>query len=92
MPRGCDCGDGILGTLSTVAHQTLRWWYGAMDRKNIEELSVPNVRVKFRAGIAAGNWKRHGKNLLQDCAENMNPVLLVIDELPIFLRRMLQHD
>ncbi len=49
-------------------------------------------RIKIRAEIDAGNWKRHGKNLLQACARNRKPVLLVIDELPIFLKRMLDHD
>lgn len=63
-------------------------WLG----QKIEELDVHDFRVKIRAGIDTGNWKRHGKNLLQDCAKNEKPVLLVIDELPIFLKRMLDHD
>ncbi|MCY4672708.1 MAG: hypothetical protein OXD43_02895 [Bacteroidetes bacterium] len=61
--------------------------------KRIEEFGVYNFRIKIRAEIDAGNWKRHGKNLLQACARNKKPVLLVIDELPIFLKRMLEdHD
>ena len=48
--------------------------------------------MKIRAGLDAGSWKRHGEQLLRSCAEHDKPVLLVIDELPIFLKRMLLND
>lgn len=49
--------------------------------------------MKIRAGLNAGNWRRHGEQLIRDCARHDRSVLLVIDELPIFLKRMLdQHD
>lgn len=72
----------------------LKRFIGGMGRigKRIEELDVFNFRIKIRAEIDAGNWKRHGKNLLRDCVRNEKPILLVIDELPIFLKRMLDHD
>ena len=48
--------------------------------------------MKFRAGLDAGSWRRHGDSLLRACAGLDRPVLLVIDELPIFLKRLLQRD
>ena len=46
----------------------------------------------FRADLNAGNWRHHGELLLQHCAAHKQPVLLVIDELPIFLKRVLRGD
>ena len=59
---------------------------------NIEEIGVHGFRAKIRAGLNAGNWRRHGEQLLRHCADQDAPVLLVIDELPIFLKRMLHDD
>ena len=61
-------------------------------RENVEEIGADEFRVKIRAGLDAGSWQRHGKELFRDCAEHDRPVLLVIDELPIFLKRMLRHE
>ena len=61
-------------------------------KENIEEIGADEFRVKIRAGLDPGSWRRHGKELLRNCAEHDKPVLLAVDELPIFLKRMLQHD
>ena len=59
---------------------------------NIEEVNALEFGVKIRAGLDRGSWRRHGQQLLHACATHDKPVLLVIDELPIFLKRMLRHD
>ena len=51
-----------------------------------------DFRVKFRARLDAGNWRRHGDSLIRACAKHEQPVLLVIDELPILLTRMLREE
>ena len=59
----------------------------------VEEVEVSDVRLKIRAGLDAGNWRGQGERLLRGCAEHDTRILLVIDELPIFLKRMLRtHD
>lgn len=96
--EGAECPEDVIAEMAysaRIVQSRIRRFVSGMGRRigeNIEELGVYNFRVKIRAGIDAGNWKSHGKNLLQDCAENKNPTLLVIDELPIFLKRMLDHD
>ena len=60
--------------------------------ENIEEIGAHSFRAKIRAGLHAGNWRQLGEKLLQHCADQDAPVLLVIDELPIFLKRMLHDD
>ena len=59
---------------------------------SIDEISAIEFRVKIRAGLSPGTWQQHGKQLFDDCAAHDHPVLLVIDELPIFLKRMLSED
>jgi len=58
----------------------------------VEEVGVRDVRLKIRAGLNAGNWRDRGERLLRACAEYEDHVLLVIDELPIFLKRMLRAE
>lgn len=96
--EGAKCPEDVIAEIAhsaRVVQSPLKRFTGGMGRQivsKIEELDVYNFRIKIRAEIDAGNWKHHGKNLLQDCAKNEEPVLLVIDELPIFLKRMLDHD
>ena len=56
------------------------------------ESSAAAFGVKFRAALNAGNWRRRGEELFRCCAAHDKPVLLVIDELPIFLRRLLRES
>ena len=60
--------------------------------ESVEEISAFDFGVKIRAGLNVGNWRHHGEQMFCACAEHDRPVLLVIDELPIFLKRMLQQD
>ena len=66
----------------------------AMSRsiKNIEEIKASEFSLKFRAGMDAGTWRRHGEELFKACAAHDRPVFLVIDELPIFLNDLLEDQ
>ena len=66
-------------------------WVGA-GVEHLEELGVDEFRVKIRAALNAETWRRHGERLFSECAEFGQPVLLVLDELPIFLRRLVDRD
>ncbi len=66
----------------------IRRWFA----DKVEEVSASKFRLKVRAGLDAGSWRRYGDRLLRDCANQEAPVLLVIDEVPIFLKRMLDRD
>ena len=60
--------------------------------ESVEELDFSNIRIKLRASISGDSWRWQGESLLRDCSEAGQPVLLVIDELPMFLNRMLRTD
>lgn len=74
---------GLLGQSSRLRDGVARWV------SNIEEVSAFELRLKLRAELNSANWRRQGEELLTACAEPPHQLLLVIDELPIFLLRML---
>ena len=60
---------------------------------HIDELELSELRLKFRAGMDAGNWQRSGDQVFDALAQNDKPVVLAIDELPILVNRMVKgHD
>ena len=64
-----------------------RWF-----RENIEEFSVPCLRIKPRTVLKPGTWRREGERLIHKCAEHGRPILLVIDGMRIFLDRLDRAD
>jgi len=56
----------------------------------IEEVEVLEFRLRFRAGMNAGNWQRSGDQVFEALAQNDKPVVLAIDELPILVNRMVK--
>ena len=91
------CPEDVIADIAEAAHpirpissrfaDTMGRWF----RENLEEISAAEFRAKIRAGLG-GSWQRRGKELFERCAEHGQPILLVIDELPIFLMRMLRDD
>ena len=62
-------------------------------RDNVDEFTVHELGVKFRAGMDAGNWQRSGDQVFDALAQNDKPIVLTIDELPILVNRMVKgHD
>lgn len=96
--EGATCAEDAVAEIARAVHPVrsiASRFAGTMRRvltENVEEISAPDFRVKIRAGLDAGSWRRHGEQLLRNCATYEKPVLLVIDELPIFLKRMLNRD
>ena len=96
--EGATCPEDVIARIAEAAHPVrsissafaapMRRWF----TENVEEVSALDFRVKVRAGLNPGTWQHHGKQLFDDCAAHDHPVLLVIDELPIFLKRMLSED
>lgn len=96
--EGATCAEDAIAEIARAAHSVrsiASRFAGTMQRvlkENVEQISALDFKVKIRAGLDAGSWRRHGEQLLRDCAVQEKPVLLVIDELPIFLKHMLNRD
>ena len=58
----------------------------------LEEVGAYEFRLKFRAVLNQGTWRRRGDDLIEFCARHDKRVLLVVDELPIFLTRLLRRE
>ena len=91
-----DEGDAISSIASaayslTTIRSRLSRWLGEQAGK-IEEVGAHDFRVKVRATVTEGTWRRQGHELVNLCADHSTPVLLVVDELPIFLARLLGRD
>ena len=96
--EGATCAEDAIAYIARAVHPVRpvasRF---ALDMKrwvneNIDEVSAFDFGVKIRAGLDAGSWRHHGETLFRVCAAQEQPVLLVIDELPIFLKRMFYND
>lgn len=61
---------------------------GRRFRRIARGRSTEDFRVKFRAEIDSQNWRDVGTRMMKACAKHDRPVLLVVDELPVFLSRL----
>ena len=96
--EGATCAEDAIASIAEAVHPirsissrfatTMSRWFSG----RVEEISAADFRVKVRAGLNAGSWRHYGEQLLRDCAAQNQPVLLVIDELPIFLKHLLHGD
>ena len=91
------CAEDAVAEIAAAAHPVRsriadfgRRLGGALSA--IEEVGVGEFRLKLRGELNAGNWRRCGGELIRACAEHERPALLVMDELPIFLNRMLRDE
>ena len=96
--EGATCAEDAIADIARAVHPVrsissrfasgMKRWLS----DNIEEISAYEFRAKFRAHLNAGNWRYQGEQLLRVCVEPDKSVLLVIDELPIFLKRVLRSE
>lgn len=59
---------------------------------SIEELNLGEIGIKLRAGLTSGNWAEKGNALFSILAGSEQPVLLLIDEVPLMVNRMLKGE
>ena len=58
----------------------------------IPAMADADLRVRLRAGVDAGNWRRKGDEVLAALAGGDRPTVLAIDELAILVNRLLKGD
>ncbi len=95
--EGATSPEEFVTEIAKAAHPILRKW-SRIDWSDlwlgrwVESISVAELGVKFRAGLNSGNWQHRGETLFKKCPKHGKPVLFVIDELPIFLKSMLDKS
>lgn len=58
-------------------------------RDNVESVNLGEVGISLRAGLA-GDWQQKGDQLMAVLADSDLPVLILIDEAPILINRILK--
>lgn len=58
--------------------------------EKIDKVSIFDVGIHLRSGLDSGNWSQKGDALLSILAASEKPVLLMFDEIPIMVNRMLK--
>ena len=92
------CPEDLIAELAEAGHPVRRMLTRFSEGlknlipEKLEEISAYDFKLRLRAGLDAGTWKSRGDELFASFANHQKPVLLVIDELPIFLTRLLRND
>ena len=93
--EGATCAEDVVASVAEAVHPVrpissriatgMRRWFS----ESVEEIAAHEFRLKIRAGLNEGSWRTLGERLFGECAAHDGSVMLVLDELPIFLKRML---
>ena len=91
------CEEDVIAHMARATHPVQSLFtrvastYGGLV-EGIPDISAGEFEIRIRPALSPGNWQRHGTRLIKDCANHKSRVFLVIDELPIFLKRVLRKD
>lgn len=58
--------------------------------EQVESVGVDELSVTLRAGLTEGNWSSKGDELFRILASEEKPVLLLMDEVPILVNRIIK--
>jgi len=58
----------------------------------VDTVEVCEVKIRLRAGLTAGNWTDRGDSIFDLLAQSEKPVLLMLDEVPVMICRMLRGE
>lgn len=61
-------------------------------KNNIEEVDLGEIGIKIRSGLTAGDWMIKGDQIFSILASSDKPVVLMLDEVPILVNRILKGD
>lgn len=100
LQKACDAPDSIVELSLTIKPHNTLWnktkevfsnilgkFTGAIEQINYGELGI-----KLRAGLTSGNWTQKGDEIFAILASSEKPVLLLIDEVPLMVNRMLKGE
>ena len=66
-------------------------WIGGQVAK-VQKVGAAGASVEVRREVQWRTWRQRGDRLFRECAGSGRRVFLVLDELPLFLRRLLETE
>lgn len=76
----------LLGDAKSIARRILSGL-----RENIEEIAIWKLRVHLRKDVS-GRWREEGEEAIRAALTESEKVLLILDELPILLHKLVKRD
>lgn len=81
--------------LSLAVHPHESIWSKAKDifhnvLQQTESIKINELAITLRSGLTAGDWQAKGDRLFDILADAHKPVVLLLDELPILVNRLLK--
>ena len=100
LQRACDSPDAMvelslaMNPYKSLWDKTKNVFSNIMSTifENIEKINIKEIGITLRAGLAAGNWKEKGDQLFSVIASEERPVILLMDEVPLMVNRMLKGE
>jgi len=95
LQKAKSAADAIVD-LSLAAHPHKSLWektkgiFHNVLHDTVESVKVHDLAITLRGGLTSGDWPAKGDKLFDILAGNDKPVLLLFDELPILVNRLLK--
>ncbi len=99
--QGCSCSAEAVVELSLAIKPVKDLWDKSKElfgnvvgklREAIDTIQLKDLAVTLRAGLTAGDWAVKADALFEILAESKKPVVLLMDEVPVMVNRMLKGD
>lgn len=58
--------------------------------ETVESIKIKELAITLRSGLSSGDWSSKGDKLFEILSSNEKPVVLLFDELPILVNRLLK--
>ena len=93
----CDSGQDAVAELAAATQPQRSLWnrvtgWAASLGSRVSEVSVHEIKIALRAAVAEADWRMRGEELLDLLTSGDQPVVIIIDELPILVNRLLKGD
>ncbi len=97
----CATGSEAVVELSLAMHPFKSLWVktkhvfkNVLERlaDGVEEISLGDIGVRMRAGLTSGDWMAKGDELFRILSTSEKPVLLLLDEVPLLVNRILKGE
>lgn len=100
LQKARNAADAVV-ELSLAVHPHKTLWKKAREvfanilgkvTSQVDKLEMGDLSVTLRAGMTAGDWGNKADRLMAILADSEKPVLLMLDEVPILVNRILKGD